>query len=320
MMEALFSDGALLQAAAGSNTTNVTFPDWVLYSVKGVVGAACCLSILGASLIVFTYLAFPELRTTLRQILVNLSIADFLAASANLVGLCINFYKYLDKSTLQLDDRYNVLQYVCKVQAGVSVIGTLAALTWTLSIAVYMFMFIVLKRPELANKLLPLHYVLSWGCPILLTVIFGSLDWLGFEPYTTPGYCDIRAVYNKTHVNYAPVILRYTIPVDLSVIILPPIFIVIRCYLQKMVTHSCSYSNRMFNLLLFLSQVKKSSQSFAGSETAVKSADKKLIFVPLIFVVLRIWNVISDPMLFYFRNGIQHTYPALIAVILKVIW
>ena len=316
-MEALFSDGALLQAAAGSNTTNVTsFPDWVLYSVKGVVGAACCLSILGASLIVFTYLAFPELRTTLRQILVNLSIADFLAASANLVGLCINFYNYLDKSTLQLDDRYNVLQYVCKVQAGVSVIGTLAALTWTLSIAVYMFMFIVLKRPELANKLLPLHYVLSWGCPILLTVIFGSLDWLGFEPHTTPGYCDISATHNKT-VNYAPVILRYTIPVDLSVIILPPIFIVIRCYLQKMVTHSCSFIVTECSLL-FLPQVKKSSQSFAGSETAVKSADKKLIFVPLIFVVLRIWNIISDPMLFYFK--IQHTYPALVAVMLKVIW
>ena len=160
--------------------------------MKGIVGAACCLSILGASLIIFTYLAFPELRTTLRQILVNLSLADFLAAAANLVGLCINFYKYLDKKTLQLEDQYTVLQYVCKIQAGVSVIGTLAALTWTLSIAVYMFMFIVLKRPELANKLLPLHYVLSWGGPILLTIIFGSLDWLGFDPYTTPGYCDIR--------------------------------------------------------------------------------------------------------------------------------
>ena len=66
-----------------------------------------------------------------------------------------------------------------------------------------------------------------------------------------------------------------------------------------------------------LSQVKKSSQSFTGSEAAVKSADKKLIFVPLIFVILRIWNIISDPMLFYFR--IRHSYASLIAVMLKVI-
>ena len=231
-------DGLLEESENGHSN----FPKWLIYCVKGLVGTACCLSILGASLIIFTYIAFPQLRTTLRQILVSLSLADLLAALANLVGLCINFYRYLDPVTNQINETYVALRYVCQIQGGVSVIGTLAAITWTVSMAVYMFMFIVLKQPFLANKLLPLHYVLSWGGPILLTFIFGALGWLGFEPHTTPGYCDVKTVFytnasnaSTNYTNYTPVILRYSIPVDVSVIIIPPIFIIIRCYLQKMV-------------------------------------------------------------------------------------
>ena len=67
-------------------------------------------------------------------------------------------------------------------------------------------------------------------------------------------------------------------------------------------------------------QVKKSSDSFAGAESAVKSADKKLIFVPVIFIMLRIWNVIADPIAFFCRRQllVDHKYVSLAAVAFKV--
>lgn len=219
------------------------FPIQLAYALKWLVGVACCVSIIGSILIIFTYFAFPELRNTLRQLLVNLSIADLLSAGANLLGLIIDFYHYLDPDIVPLSDQSNVIKRVCEVQGGVTVIGTLAAITWTLSIAVYMFMFIVLKKISLANKLLPVYYIISWGYPIALSIGFGAVGWLGFQAYTTPGYCDIRTtIYNGNNsydntTTLVPVIIRYFVTVDLSLILLPPIFIIIRCYIRSMVSY-----------------------------------------------------------------------------------
>ena len=81
----------------GANTTNtssVTSSTAVVLGIRVGVGTASSLSLIGSALIIFTFVAYRDLRTTARQLLVNLSIADFLVASSHLVGLLENSSKY----------------------------------------------------------------------------------------------------------------------------------------------------------------------------------------------------------------------------------
>ena len=202
------------------------------------VGTASCLSILGAGLVIVTFFAYPELRTILRQIILNISISDLICAVTNLVGISINFYNYVDGTPQQFSS--SVYHYVCVVQAACRVFGTDASILWIMGMAVYMFVVVVVKRPQLGDRQLPAYYIICWGLPAVITCVFGGLGWLGFEPFTTPGWCDIRATLplnssNNSTYTVVPVVIRYTLFLYISFIILPPMFIAIRCSLSRMV-------------------------------------------------------------------------------------
>lgn len=59
-------------------------------AIRVGVGTVSFLSLLGASLIIFTFVAYRDLRTLARQLLVNLSIADLIVAVSHLMGLLEN--------------------------------------------------------------------------------------------------------------------------------------------------------------------------------------------------------------------------------------
>ena len=59
----------------------------LLLAIRVGVGTFSFLSVVGASLIIFTFLAFRDLRTLARQLLVNLSVADLIVGVSHLVGL-----------------------------------------------------------------------------------------------------------------------------------------------------------------------------------------------------------------------------------------
>ena len=72
-----------------------------LYALRGAVGLCSSLSILGSCAIILSFAAFVELRTTARQLLLNLSIADIVLSLALLLGLlqnagkCLVFFKFI---------------------------------------------------------------------------------------------------------------------------------------------------------------------------------------------------------------------------------
>lgn len=61
-----------------------------LYALRGAVGLSSSLSILGSCAIILSYAAFEELRTTARQLLLNLSVADIILSLSFLLGLLQN--------------------------------------------------------------------------------------------------------------------------------------------------------------------------------------------------------------------------------------
>ncbi len=160
------------------NETLAARPDFIL-GLMITVGTTCILSILGASLIILTYAAYKDLRTTARQLLVNLSVADILVAASHFVGLFI-FTKFHHPDD---PDHYqpNNTDTLCSIQGAFNLFGTIASFLWTISLAVYMFSIIILRRPLLARKMVVLFYVICWGIPLILTIWFGIKKFLGFE-------------------------------------------------------------------------------------------------------------------------------------------
>ncbi len=83
--------------AASGNLSGVNNSDAVpttelaaVVAIRVGVGTSSCLSLLGSMLIIYTFVAYRDLRTLARQLLVNLSIADLTVAVSHLVGLFEN--------------------------------------------------------------------------------------------------------------------------------------------------------------------------------------------------------------------------------------
>lgn len=73
-----------------SNTTALQESLAAVYSVRVAVGIASALSIIGATIVILSYAAFPQLRTTARQLLLNLSVAHFAVVLMYIGGLVEN--------------------------------------------------------------------------------------------------------------------------------------------------------------------------------------------------------------------------------------
>ena len=65
---------------------------------------------------------------------------------------------------------------------------------------------------------------------------------------------------------------------------------------------------RVIEIMLTCMQFRRNRQLFAGSEDAVKQADLKLVFIPLIFIMLRVWSVIVDPFIYFVDDNTREHF------------
>ena len=161
-------------------------PAFVL-ALQVVVGTTCVLSIVGAALIILTFLAFKDLRTTARQFLANLSVADVIIAASHLVGLFANYERFICSTARGFDA-------VCTVQGAALMFSTLAAFAWTLAIAVYFCSIVVFKRKTSLCSIV-VTYIACWGVPAVLVIGYGAAGYLGFDEEVDVGmYCIVYRV------------------------------------------------------------------------------------------------------------------------------
>ena len=144
-------------------------------TVKIIVCASCLLSMAGSLLIIFTFLAWPDIRTEPRKILLYLSIADFVAAASYLHGTIEDFK---ENST------------DCIVQSALSTFSNVSSFFWTMSLAVYLYVTIVKVDKTRADKLLWIFHLISWGIPLIIVVSAVSCGGLGYDDsYISVGWC-----------------------------------------------------------------------------------------------------------------------------------
>ena len=190
-------------------------------SVRALVGVTCILSMAGAILIILSYILIREIRTTIRKILLHLSIMDFMVAAGNGVGVFINFDQYFADSANNVS---SPVYGACKAQAFFSTYGTHSSILWTNCMAVYIYLY-VMQLPKVAWSMY-VFYVLNYGLPLITSLWFLLTKRLGYSPYGGSGWCsiidfDIETGKITPFVN----IFANDIWIYLTVIVVPLIYI-----------------------------------------------------------------------------------------------
>ena len=137
------------------------------------------LSLLGTSVIIGTFIAWRDYRSTSRRILVYISVADFLIAGGYLTGAWQNH----GEGGIVL----------CKAQSFVSTTASLWSFFWTTFLAIYLYVTIVRRQRDKAETLLKAFHFIAWGIPLILVGTALGLGKLGnhhdFLPVYTSGWC-----------------------------------------------------------------------------------------------------------------------------------
>ncbi len=152
------------------------------------VNITCILSMLGCTLIIATFVAFKQLRTGARRLLVMLSIADFLVAASQFAGVNINLPKYAKlvcRDANMMNETAKDL--FCEVQGGITLFSTTASLMWTMAVAIYLFVIIVFESQKVGRVLMYVFFPLCWGIAVITVVTVGELGYLGFHENVDKG-------------------------------------------------------------------------------------------------------------------------------------
>ena len=152
-------------------------------------GITCILSTLGASFIIFTYTAYKRLRTTARQLLASLSLADIIVAMSHFLGLFINYNRFIwiDDDGVLTASNSSFTDVLCITQAAFSTYGTVTSFLLSMLIAVYLLVLTQSTSTKLASRLVPIIYIVSWGIPLIVVGAVAGEHSFGFEPISTPG-------------------------------------------------------------------------------------------------------------------------------------
>eukprot|EP00118_Oscarella_pearsei_P008448 m.43511 g.43511 ORF g.43511 m.43511 type:complete len:388 (+) comp33450_c0_seq2:29-1192(+) len=266
-----------------ANTSTIV--NAILYPVFQVT---CFLSMLGAASIIGTYVAFRELRSTSRQLLVFLSAMDFVTALANSYALFNNFTNTTTP---------------CQVQAGVAIFSSLSSFFWTIFMAIFLFLTIVFERQTLARRLVIVFHLLAWGIPATVTITAAALDVLGLDVKSlrahhqrslvvTGGWCYVKGACLGSDNGCSPRwydrryfelwVLLAGAAWEIATFFLCLIFYLgIKVYIYK--------------------ESRKPAETFLtrGLFTAATSVDRKLLFIPLTFLLLHVWSIIRDIVSFW---------------------
>ncbi|KGL79957.1 putative G-protein coupled receptor 157 [Tinamus guttatus] len=236
-------------------------PPTQLYpSERVVVLLSCALSFVGSSLLVGTHALWPELRSRPRQLLLYLSLADLLSALSYSYGVLQDFKK---------------TSWDCVLQGALSTFSNTSSFFWTMAIALYLYITLVRGSPT-GTGLLCCFHVVSWGVPLGITVAAVALKKICYDASNVSvGWCwvDLDA---EDRVLW--MLLTGKVWEILAYVTLPVLYILIKKHINR--AHAA------------LSEYRPILSSAPAFQPRTSIADKKLILIPVIFIVLRIWSTV----------------------------
>ncbi|KPP63938.1 putative G-protein coupled receptor 157 [Scleropages formosus] len=248
---------------------------------QAAVLLSCALSVLGSALIILTYAAWPELRSTPRKLLVYLSVTDLLSALAFSYGA----WRMFQRQT-----------WDCVVQGALSTLANTSSFFWTVAIAVYLYVYIVRSDQRLADSLVSWFHLVSWGVPLGITVAALCLHKIGYDASeVTVGWCWVN-LDAEDHVLW--ILLTGKIWEFLAYLILPVLYILIRKHIRR--AHAA------------LSEYRPILANSQHTHVPSSIADRKMTLIPIIFIGLRIWSTLR--FLLMLANSPARQHPVLVTL------
>ena len=293
------------------------------------MGITCLVSMFGAFLIILTYIVFKDLRTLARQQLVNLSVADIIVAGSHFVGLVafkVEDYSHQEEYYSVNESNNSEPNTLCHVQAGFTMCGTIASFLWSLALGLYLLIVIWLRRPDFARYLVFAYYPICWGVPVALTLWFALVKptYLGYvrdadvgelcfhiscsvgleTPFSISAWCYIRLVPDSEgHIDQRTTVMAEVVGYSLWFYItagaLVLIYLTMLYYLRCRVC--CLYKIPWVVFCISCTHtIYLAPQISHHRKKTRRPTDLKLIFVPLIFLLLRVWSAILNVPTYYF--------------------
>ena len=93
-----------------------------------------------------------------------------------------------------LDEKHGqVSSAVCSVQAALSSTGSIASFSWTVMIALNIYLTVTRSNRCLQTRLAGLPHLISWGLPIIIAIVTLSEKRYGLNPCTgTAWWCWVK--------------------------------------------------------------------------------------------------------------------------------
>ena len=157
-------------------------------------------SILGATLILFVYCAFKDLRKgTAQKIITLLALADIGTAISLMLGnLNLLVYRHY-RSDISASSACLNFYLVCQIQAFLVLEFSISGYAWTALLAVHFLLATVLSHSNWTGRLMPLYNTVAWTLPFIVSLPLLLSGKLGYTP-TFPTTCYISA-YAADHTS-----------------------------------------------------------------------------------------------------------------------
>lgn len=262
----------------------------VCFTILSSVG-----SVVGSLLIIGTFLKWQDLRTVARMILVFLAVSDLLTGLGYIFGAAVYIDYYYVKTGYcprndslllhvnQSDPRDDpTYKKLCMAQSFLTTLMPMASFLWTANLAIYLFFSIVWQRIKHAKILMAVFHITAWGIPLVTCIAVASEKYFGASgSRSSGGWCWIK--YNETEKTQFYVVEFMAGKVweigvcalAIFVCVATKIIILRRVRKTKKVTVDTEYSSISIDRQM---------------QAAYYKVDQKLVWIPIVFLFLRMWG------------------------------
>ena len=204
----------------------------------------CVLSIIGSMATMASYLAVKEMRHTVREILLHISVMNLISSTANLVGMILDYDKKLCPWPVGTEHgksvyHFNTYHHLCLWQAFFTSYGTVGSILWTLGLSVYLYYRIVSCDAGTTTWVVRLLYLVCYALPLYVS-LWLLLDGLfGYAPWspTYKGWCATVAIDHNGDRHSMELLMTDDIWIILSAATITTLTFTTHAYLSQQVSY-----------------------------------------------------------------------------------
>ena len=223
-------------------------------------------SLFGSSFIIVTFFLYRDLQTRARQFLLMISISDFFNAGAYFFGQTWSMFNLNYSSCYVGKPQYEI--WSCVTQATFNNFFTLSCYSFTILLSLHV-LFLLAGNNLFKKKVVFIFTVLlGWLVPLLITSVGFLPGWFGPGISVTVGTCFIRNFGDNSSAIRKDTLIELFVGKIWDVVT----FVII--------------SFVYFIALCLLCRRRKQ----LNSKSLISEQDFKLVFIPVAFLVFRIWG------------------------------